>query len=185
MNDINSFKKTNHIKKITEIALFVSVITICSWISIPLIIPITLQTLIIFLVIHISDFKTSMISVIIYIILGLIGVPVFSFFKSGLASILGPTGGFIIGFIPLTFFSSLLTEKHKGNKIFCLLVYLFGLLLLYTIGSLWYYFVYSKDSISSILLICVIPFIIPDIIKIVLAIYIGSTFIKMIKKRSL
>ena len=103
------------------IALAAALITVCSWISIPLTVPITLQTFAIFTVVGLLGMRRGTIAVLIYILLGAVGIPVFSGFKGGIGALLGNTGGYIIGFI----FSALLTGallKLWGNKVWALIV---------------------------------------------------------------
>ena len=84
--------------RITFIAMCIAFFTLCSWLSIPFFINITLQIFAIFLVASITTPVNSLLSVVSYISLGLIGVPVFSGFGSGISAFAGASGGFIIGF---------------------------------------------------------------------------------------
>ena len=86
-------------REIAYIGLCTALIAVCSWISIPLTVPITLQTFAIFLTVALLGLKNGTITVLVYILLGAIGLPVFSGFKSGAAVLLGTTGGYIIGFL--------------------------------------------------------------------------------------
>ena len=81
------------------IALFAVLIVICSWISIPTLVPFTLQTFAIYLTVLLLGWKRGLGAILVYILLGIVGVPVFSGFKAGLGVVAGPTGGYIIGFI--------------------------------------------------------------------------------------
>ena len=105
----------NNTKRIALIAMFVAVMTICSWISIPLTVPITLQTFAIFVTCGVLGGCDGTIAVCIYIMLGIIGLPVFSGFTGGPAKLLGPTGGYIIGFI-LTALVMWVINRIAGNK---------------------------------------------------------------------
>ena len=156
------------------IALMASVIAVCSWITIPSAVPFTMQSFAVFLAVGLLGGKRGSLAVLIYILLGSIGLPVFSGFRGGLAHLAGPTGGYIIGFL----FAALImwAVEHiagKGIKPLSLSMVL-GLLVCYTFGTIWFIIVYSKSagpiSVGAALGMCVIPFIIPDIIKIVLAV---------------
>ena len=81
------------------IAFFAVLIVICSWISIPTLVPFTLQTFAIYLTVLLLGWKRGLGAILVYILLGIVGVPVFSGFKAGLGVVAGPTGGYIIGFI--------------------------------------------------------------------------------------
>ena len=164
------------------IGIFTGLIAICSWISIPTIIPFTLQTFAVFLAVSVLGGKRGTLAVFIYVLLGAIGVPVFAEFTGGIDIILRNTGGYIIGFI----FSALvmwLMEKLFGRKLWVQGVSMvLGLIVLYAFGTAWFMFVYMKDTgavgLSTVLGWCVIPFIIPDAVKIALALTLSSALKK-------
>ena len=120
-----------------------------------------------------GSLKISMTSMLAYLLLGAVGVPVFANFKSGIAVLQGPTGGYLIGYV----FTALIVWAFGRIKVkkpfFMTLGMLVGLTVCYAFGTLWFYFVYLNSgdtkSIGYILSICVIPFIIPDLVKIVVA----------------
>lgn len=163
------------------ISLFAVIIAICSWISIPSAVPFTLQTMAVFTTIGILGGKRGTISVLLYILLGAIGLPVFAGFTGGFGILLGSTGGYIAGFL----FSALLMwgmEALFGNKrVVLILSMILGLLLCYAIGTAWFMLVYTKTTgavnLITVLGWCVIPFIVPDCIKIALS-YILTTKLK-------
>jgi biotin transport system substrate-specific component len=111
------------------------------------------------------------------VLIGIIGIPVFSGFGSGLGAILGPTGGFILAFIPCSICVSLITHKVIPKKSILFLGMLFGTLLCYILGVFWFIAVYTNQvsntsaGIMSAVGYCVIPFIIPDVLKISLSIF--------------
>ena len=160
------------------IAIFTALITICSWISIPTLVPFTLQTFAVFLAVSVLGGKRGTLAVVVYVLLGAIGVPVFAEFTGGIDIILRNTGGYIIGFI----FSALimwLVESLFGGKIWVQgISMVLGLLACYAVGTAWFMFVYMRDSgavgLSTVLGWCVIPFIIPDAVKIALALTLGN-----------
>lgn len=172
-------------KDITLISIFVVVITICSWINIPGPVPFTLQTFAVFLsIILLGGFKGS-ISIIIYILLGIIGLPVFSGFKSGLSAILGLTGGYIIGFLIISLIYLIFEKRIKKRIIPTIIILIIGLLICYLFGTLWFIKVNGNkiniQNILSTLSICVFPFVIPDLIKLALAILFNKRVSKYIK----
>ena len=122
MNDIITETNDSEQKKLLRpidmayIGMFTALITVCSWISIPTTIPFTLQTFAVFLTVALIGTKRSFISVIIYILLGAVGLPVFSGFKGGVGALLGPTGGYIIGFLFTALITGLILDKI-GKKI--------------------------------------------------------------------
>ena len=175
------------IKDMSLIALFSAIIVICSLITIPSAIPFTLQTFAIFLCLNILGAKKGIISILIYILLGVVGLPVFSGFNGGVGALLNVTGGYIIGFIfsGLTFSLVTLIFKKKPNKFINLIASFLGLLVCYIFGTLWYVFLFIKngDSISftSAIAICVLPFIIPDVLKILLSVVLSEKIKNHIK----
>ncbi|MBQ7839762.1 MAG: biotin transporter BioY [Lachnospiraceae bacterium] len=155
------------------IAVFAVLIAVCSWISIPATVPVTLQTFGVFVAVGSLGGRRGSISVLIYLLLGIMGIPVFSGFTGGVGILLGNTGGYIIGFL----FSALVmwgVETLLGKKTWVLaLSMVLGLFVCYAFGTIWFMAVYA-DSISKIGLFtalgwCVLPFILPDIVKIALA----------------
>lgn len=176
-------KKQMKTVDIAFIAVFAALMAICSWISIPLTVPVTLQTFGVFLAVLTLGGKRGTLSIIVYILLGAIGIPVFSGFTGGIGILLGSTGGYIIGFI----FSALvmwLIHSLLGKKLWVqVLSMAIGLIVCYAFGTAWFMFVYIKQngavSLMTVLGWCVIPFIIPDIIKIVLALVVSKRLTKL------
>lgn len=168
------------------IAMFGILIGICSWIVIPGAVPFTLQTFAIFLTLSVLGGKMGTWSVLLYIFIGLTGIPVFSGFQGGIGVLLGPTGGYIIGFI----FSALtmwLFEVLFGNKPLTLaLSMVIAQLICYIFGTLWYLLIYSGNSstlnISVVISLCVVPFIIPDIIKIIMALLLSKQLRRILSR---
>ena len=175
-------KKT---KRVAFMGILLAVIVICSWISIPFTIPFTLQTFGIFLSVIVLDTWGAFLTVLGYLFLGLIGLPVFSGFKGGLGVILGPTGGYILGFLFSTLIAGKLMEIFPQRKIYRYLSMVLGLIVCYIFGTIWFIYMYTgKESITftNALVLCVFPFVIPDLIKIVMADYLGG-FLKDVYKK--
>lgn len=167
-------------KNICLIAFFCAIIVICSLITIPSAIPFTLQTFAIFLCLNILGAKKGIISILIYIFLGVIGLPVFSGFNGGIGALLNVTGGYIIGFIfsALTYWLITSIFNKKPRKIINLIASFMGLIVCYIFGTLWYILLFIKNgdtiSFTGALTICVLPFIIPDILKIISSVVISE-----------
>ena len=180
-------KKRSAAYDLTVIAISAALITICSWLSVQIgPVPVTLQTLAILAVLLTVGGRRGTLAIVVYLALGLVGVPVFSGFKGGPAAFIGPTGGFLLGFIAAAlvywlleklFFARLMTTKKRrfvfgivGSVIFELVTYAFGVI--------WFMTVYAAQTgpvgLGTVLSWCVIPFIIPDLIKIAAASVIGS-----------
>ena len=160
------------IKQLVVDAMFIALLVVSSFISIPINqIPYTLQTLVVFIILLILPLKDSILIFITYLIMGLIGLPVFSGFTSGIT----PTLGFIIGFTILPVIYRVLekTIKIKNKNISKIINLLICLLILNITGTIFYMLIMKLDFLQS-LLICVVPFILIDIIKILASILITN-----------
>lgn len=150
-------------KYMTRAALFAALTAICAWISIPVAdIGFTMQTFGVFLTLGVLGGKWGTVSILIYLLLGAVGMPVFSGFRGGMGMLLGVTGGYLWGFL----FSGLtywLLERF--GKLPAMIA---AMAVCYLCGSLWFH-IYAGGGIGLILLRCVVPFLIPDGLKILLA----------------
>lgn len=167
------------------IALGAVLIAACAWITVPFTVPFTMQTFGVAAVLMLLGGKRGSISVLLYILLGTIGAPVFSGFAGGVGVLLGKTGGYIIGFVFMALAFWLITHFF-GEKVWVMLAAAAaGLLICYAFGTAWFMYVYagSGESIGlyTALSWCVIPFIIPDIAKLALAALISTRLKKLIK----
>lgn len=174
---------SNKTRDIVYMSVFTAMISICSWISIPASIPFTLQTMGVFTTVGLLGGKRGTLTILTYILLGAIGVPVFAGFTGGVSVLLGTTGGYIMGFL----LSALLMwgiETIMGrNQIVLAFSMIAGLIVCYVFGTAWFMLIYTQHSgvigLSTVLGLCVIPFIIPDLIKIGVALFL----INRLKKR--
>ena len=167
--------KTFSVQKMAIIALMTAVLCILAPISIPVFIspvPVSLGVLAIYLTAYVLSPLDATISVIIFILLGTFGLPVFSGYSGGLSKLVGPTGGYIIGFLFTVYISSLFIHMKKGI-IFDVIGMITGLALCYILGTIWFSYQQGKGFIASLLL-CVVPFLIGDAIKIIVAVILGT-----------
>lgn len=161
------------LKKIILAAEFAAIIAVLSQITIPAgLIPFTMQTFAVGLVATVLGKKTGTLSVAIYLLLGLIGLPVFAGFSSGIGSLLGPTGGFLIGFLANAFITGWLCELGKNNLPMALIANLVGAFATLLFGTIWLQLSAGMDF-STALAAGFTPFILPGIIKAVAAAMIG------------
>ena len=171
---------------LTYIATAAALIAVCSWISIPATVPFTLQTFAVFFVLLLLGGRLGTAAILVYILLGAAGVPVFSGFSGGIGILLGNTGGYIIGFL-LTGLSFTLSERLPGKKpwkeIPGLLV---GLLLCYALGTAWFMIAYAGThgavGLGTVLSWCVLPFILPDLGKLALALILARRIAPALKR---
>jgi biotin transport system substrate-specific component len=161
------------VREMTCVAFGIALITICSWISVPLTIPVTLQTFAVCLVTALLNLKMGLWSLCGFLLLGTVGLPVFSGFRGGAGVLLGVTGGYLVGFI----FTVLVVgfAVNRFGRSFPVLVFSMtaGILLCYAFGTAWFMLVWTRNgnavTLGSALGMCVVPYLIPDGIKIVLA----------------
>ena len=161
------------------IALAVALLAVCSWICIPTTISFTMQTFAVFLIICLLGGRRGTLSVVVYLLLGAVGAPVFAEMSGGIGCLLGPTGGYLIGFV----FSALVMwgfERFVGKKIWMYAISMvLALIVCYAFGTAWFMHVYvgddgSRTGLITALTWCVFPYILPDLAKIALALVIGS-----------
>ncbi len=169
------------------VALFAALMAVCSWISIPIgDVPITLQTFGIFVCFLIIGGRNGALSVLIYILLGLVGAPVFAGFTGGVQKIIGPTGGYIVGFLFSALFLWLaeVLEVKTGlkkaftrfkwlNYLYLCIALIIALAICYAFGTVWFVRVFisggKEMTFGKALAACVTPFVGFDLAKIALA----------------
>lgn len=167
-------------------AVFTALIAVCSQISIPTpTVPFTLQTFAVFMAGGLLGWKRGTLSVIIYILLGIVGIPVFAEFSGGLGVLLGMTGGYIIGFIFTTLIVGFMCEK-LGRKLWVLALSMaLGLAVCYAFGTVWFMVVYSRNveqiGLAAAIGLCVVPYLLFDAAKIVVASILVNRLAKIIK----
>lgn len=169
---INSQSK-NKIFKMSVIAIMTAVTCVLAPLSIPIgVVPISFTNLAIYFSLYLLGWKMGTISYMMYILIGAIGLPVFSGFSGGLGKLIGPTGGYIIGFIPMAIIAGIGIEKFK-NCILQFCAMFVGTMVCYAFGTAWFCIV-MESEVSAALSVCVIPFIPGDIVKMVIAIIGGG-----------
>ena len=136
-------------------------------------IPISLSTFIIYFMVIVLGMRRSLISMILYILLGFAGLPVFSGFTGGAGKLLGPTGGYIIGYLFLVFISGLCIQYGKYSKISQLVGMMSGTMICYLFGTVWLAF-QANLSFTDALAIAVLPFLPGDILKLILSLFVGN-----------
>ena len=171
-------KKNRLAYTLTLTALMTAVICVVAPLSIPIgPVPISLSILALFLSVYLLGWKLGTLSCLLYLLIGLLGVPVFSGFTGGVGKLFGPTGGYMIGYIPLCVLSGLVIDHYEKRWIHALGM-TGGVLIAYTLGTAWFCHLMEMD-IPSALSLCVFPFIPADIAKIIIALILGP----MIRKR--
>ncbi|MDR1801127.1 MAG: biotin transporter BioY [Lachnospiraceae bacterium] len=176
-------KKFLSTKNMVLIALFTALTCIVSPFSIPIPIspvPITLTNFILCLSLYILGYKSALISCLIYVLLGVVGLPIFSGFQGGIGKLLGPTGGYILGYFFLVFIAGFISEKGKGKRLWYAIGMVIGTALLYAFGTIWL----AKQlnmTFAAALAVGVIPYIIGDVVKMAICLIIAPEIKKRIR----
>ena len=180
-------EKSNQMKTrdLVYCAVFAALIAVCAWISIPMTVPFTMQTFGVFATVGLLGGKRGSLSVLVYLLLGAVGLPVFAGFKGGIGALMGTTGGYIVGFLA----SALVMwgmERLWGRSPRALLASMvLGLLVCYALGTVWFMAVYASTAgpvgVATVLGWCVFPFLIPDGVKIALAMLVSARLAKYLR----
>ena len=174
--------RSSGVRDMTYISLFAVIIGVCSWLSIPASVPFTMQTFAVFAAVGVLGGRRGTLAVLVYLLLGAVGLPVFSGFAGGPGVLLGATGGYILGFL-LSALAMWAMEAVLGRKTWVLAISMvLGLLICYAFGTLWFMTVYARNSgpigLMAALSLCVFPFILPDLLKIALALALSKRLSK-------
>lgn len=157
-------KKTN---KMTLSAFGAVLMTLCAWIALPFVIPFTMQTFALYFLIYYLGARRALLSVVLYICLGLVGLPVFSGFTHGV-HLAGPTGGFVFGFllaILVYWLSESILPEFKLKRYLCSVL---SLICCYILGAVWVCG-WAQEGFLAIVAVYILPYVIPDLLKIYLA----------------
>jgi len=160
-----------HIRSMARCALFAALMCICAWLSIPT--PagvISLQTFGLFLTLNVLGGKRGSLVCLLYLLLGGVGLPVFTGFRGGIGVLFGPTGGYIGGFLAGALVYWLLTAL----KFRPLPAMVCALLMCYLCGTVWYKVLFPAIGLWAIGLTCVVPYLIPDGLKLFLALMLSK-----------
>ena len=166
-------KKITSTRQLTLIGVMSAVICVLGPLSLPIgLVPISLTNLAIYFTIYVLGRKRGTISYVVYLLIGLIGIPVFSGFSGGFPKLAGPTGGYLIGFIFMAFISGIFIDKFSNKIYVCFFGMVIGTIVTYLFGTAWLAYV-AHMAFNKALAIGVFPFIIGDLIKIIIAALIG------------
>lgn len=179
----------NHTTKKTRdmvyIALFVVLMAVCSWLSVPAAVPFTMQTFALFLSFCLLGGRRGTLTVLVYLLMGAAGVPVFSGFTAGLGRLLHVTGGYLTGFLVSALVMWALENALGRRPGATLLSLLAGLIACYAFGTAWYMAVYARTTagvgLGAALLLCVVPYLLPDLVKLSLALLLSRRLAPLIR----
>ena len=157
MKEVTTVDNKTKISDLVYTAVGIALICVCSWISIPMPVPFTLQTFAVPVVLLLLGGKRGTMATVIYVIMGAIGIPVFAGFTGGPGILFGSTGGYIIGFIFMGLIYMISTREFGNKKKTQIISLIVGLIICGEVG------------LFTVLTWCVFPYIIPDLVKIFLA----------------
>lgn len=167
------------------IALFVALMAICAWITIPAAVPFTMQTFGVFLALLLLGGKRGAICMAVYLLLGAVGVPVFSGFRGGVSALVGSTGGYLVGFIVSALLMWALTGFARRKRWTLAVALAVSLLACYAFGTVWFVVVSVRAgkamTFGTALSFCVLPYILPDAAKIWLAYFLSKRLKRFVK----
>lgn len=172
-------------QNLTYIAVFAALLAICSWIAVPAPVPVTLQTLGVFLAVGLLGGRRGSGAVLVWLLMAAVGLPVLSGFRGGIGALLGSTGGYAAGFL-LTALVMWAMEKLPGRRaVIFPLSMAAGLLVCYAFGTAWFVAVYARTgqetALDAVLMSCVWPFVLPDLVKAACAVVLVRKLQKFVK----
>lgn len=174
-----------HTRQLVWTGIMAALLILCAWLTIPTVIPFTMQTFGIFLAVGLLGGRLGSLAVGIYLLMGAVGLPVFSGFRGGLGALVGITGGYLIGFLLLALVMWLGERLFGSGTAAFVCSGIAGLAICYAFGTIWYLLLYTSTagpvSIWTVLGSCVIPFLIPDGIKLLLALSLRRRLQKAMK----
>ena len=170
-------------KKLVLAALTAAFMCILSPISIPLGggVGIGLGIFVVVLTSYLLEVPMCVVSCGMYLLIGLLGLPVFAGFNGGVGAFVGPTGGFLIGYIFVSLLAGVFAKIGKGKILIFILGTVLGLLICYSLGTLWYMYIMKVKLVPAIF-VCVVPYVIFDLVKIAIACVVGPILKKNIKR---
>lgn len=167
------------VRKMAMASLFAALIAVGAFVRIPVLlspVPITLQVLFVFLAGAMLGARWGLMSVLVYLLLGIVGLPVFSGGSSGLGVLLGPTGGYLIGFAIAAFIIGLFSEKWGTSSAVMNAVFMSaGMIVIYVLGTVYLMHV-AQISVENALLLGAVPYLPGDLLKLVFSAVIAAKY---------
>ena len=170
------------VRKMVFCALFAALIMVFAQIQVPLpgLVPISLATFGVMMAGLLLGWKLGLLAVAVYALLGAVGVPVFAGFKGGMAALTGPTGGYIIGYLPYAVLTGLPVKKAQESFWGRLGLLALGTLACYTLGTAWFMRATGR-TLGESMGLCVLPFLPGDAVKMGLSSFLAPRLRKAIK----
>ncbi len=147
-------------------------------------VPISLGLLAVYFVTYVMGMKWGTISIVVYLLLGAMGLPVFTDFSGGIGKVLGPTGGYLVGYVLIGLIAGFFLKKWPDKTALHFLGMVLGTAACYLLGALWLLF-QTQMSLPAIFMAYVLPFIPGDLVKMILAIALGNIVRKRLQATNL
>lgn len=167
------------------IALFAALMALCAWVTIPYAVPFTMQTFGVFLALLLLGGKRGTICMAVYLLLGAVGLPVFSGFRGGVGALVGSTGGYLVGFIVSALLMWALSGFARKSRWTLAASMALSLAACYAFGTAWFVIVSVRAgkamTVGAALSMCVLPYIVPDAAKLWLACVLARRLKKFVK----
>lgn len=185
MKEITEQKQSLSSRQLCYAGGMAALIGLTSWIIVPTMVPFTLQTLGIFLALLLFGGKLGGFSILTYLLLGAMGAPVFAGMKGGFAVLMGPTGGYLLGFLAQAILYHFMVKEPLKQPTRDIIALILGQILCYALGSLQFMLVYSKNvepiGFFATMTMCVFPYILPDLAKLSISLPLAKRIRPIIK----
>lgn len=185
MNE-QTIKQRSQIYGLSMTAVMTAVTCVLAPLAIPMPfspVPISFTNLAIYLSLYLLGWKKGTVSYLVYVLIGVVGVPVFSGFTGGLGKLAGPTGGYIVGFLPMAILAGLVIDRTEKRSL-QMLGMVAGTAVCYAFGTVWFCMVTNSTPIAALGL-CVFPYIPGDLLKMAGAMAIGPEIRRSLEKAGL
>ena len=167
------------------IALFAALMALCAWVTVPYAVPFSMQTFGVFLALLLLGGKRGTICMAVYLLLGAVGLPVFSGFRGGVGALVGSTGGYLVGFIVSALLMWALSGFARKSRWTLAASMALSLAACYAFGTAWFVIVSVRAgkamTVGAALSMCVLPYIVPDAAKLWLACVLARRLKKFVK----
>ncbi len=178
-------RTTEQTRSMAYIALFAVFMGVCAWLCVPATVPFTMQTFALFLALGVLGGRRGTAAVVVYLLMGLVGMPVFSHFTGGPGVLFQAAGGYLPGFLCAALvmwgMQALLGQTCRALG----LSMLAGLLVCYAVATVWFMVIYTRTtqaiSLGTALLWCVVPYILPDLAKLALALLLTKRLSRLVR----
>lgn len=172
-------------REVVLVAVFSVFMAVCAWITVPGVVPFTMQSFAVFLALCLLGAKHGTVAILLYLLLGALGLPVFSNFTAGVGVLLGPNGGYMIGWLLMGAVLWLVEIFGSKKPFWRVAALVLGQLLCYAVGTVWFIAVYTVQTgpvgVGTALIWCVVPFVLPDFAKLFLALWMTKRLQKVLK----